>query len=345
MVNEYKNCSTTGQYIHYSQQGQNQSKVVNQMKDDRRRSHSTKKKVNPPTSFTIRKDDLLLQSLISNVPHKTRKIIKAVLRDRQVLVDGKPVTQFDHVVKAGQCVEVTWSREVKDEHPGTLDIVHMDQDIIVINKPAGLLTIATDKEKRKTAYSLLSSLVKREHPDNKIFIIHRIDRETSGLLMFARNEAVKQHIQSTWEATIGQRTYVGVVEGDVTPSTGTITSWLTESKAFIVYSSQKKGHGKRAVTRYRKIRGNGTFSLLQINLETGRKHQIRVHMQDIHHPVIGDKKYGSNLNPLRRMGLHAQVLAFRHPTTGTPCCFDTGIPENFLRLFRTETKQQAAKTR
>ncbi len=304
-----------------------------------------KKRVNPPSSFTIQNDDLLLPSLISNLPHKTRKIIKAVLRDRQVLVDGEPITQFDHAVKTGQCVEVRWSREEKDEHPGTVDIVHIDQDIIVINKPAGLLTIATDKEKRKTAYSLLSSLVKSEHPDNKIFIVHRIDRETSGLLMFARSEEVKQQIQSTWNATIAQRTYVGVVEGEVTPSTGKITSWLTESKAFIVYSSQRKGHGKRAVTRYRKIQGDGTLSLLQINLETGRKHQIRVHMQEIHHPIIGDKKYGSNLNPLRRMGLHAQVLAFKHPTTGKSCRFDTGIPKNFLRLFRTETKQQAVKSR
>jgi 23S rRNA pseudouridine1911/1915/1917 synthase len=313
------------------------------MKYDRHRSHSIKKKVHPSSSFTIEKDDLLLPSLISNVPHKTRKIIKAVLRDRQVFVDGEPVSQFDHAVKPGQCVEVRWSRDVNKEHLGPLDIVHMDQDLIVINKPAGLLTIATDKEKRKTAYSLLSNFVKTENPDNKIFIVHRIDRETSGLLMFARSEEVKRQIQSTWSATIGQRTYVGVVEGEVTSSTGKIVSWLTESKAFIVYSSQKKGQGKRAVTRYRKIQGNGTLSLLQINLETGRKHQIRVHMQEIDHPIIGDKKYGSNLNPLRRMGLHAQVLAFKHPTTGESCYFDTGIPKNFLRLFRPENKQQADK--
>lgn len=253
-------------------------------------------------------------------------------------VNGKPVTQFDHILKPGQCVEVRWERDVEETSVCQLDIVYKDQDIIVINKPAGLLTIATDREKRRTAYSILSTFVKTESPDNKIFIIHRIDRETSGLLMFARSEKVKQQVQTYWNATISQRTYIGVVEGDVAPPEGTITSWLTESKAFIVYSSQKQGSGKRAVTHYKKVRGNGTLSMLQIHLETGRKHQIRVHMQDIDHPVIGDKKYGSKISPLRRMGLHAQLLEFVHPTTGKLCRFDTGIPKKFLKLFAPEKK-------
>lgn len=311
---------------------------MSQMKNDRRRSHSGKNKVDH-NSFIIEQEDLLLPSLISNLPHKTRKTIKAVLRDRQVIVDGEVVTQFDHNLKPGQCVDVRWKRDEKEKDLGSLDIVHVDQDLIVINKPAGLLTIATDKEKRRTAYSMISNFVKAEDPDNKIFIVHRIDRETSGLLMFARSEEVKQQIQKSWNATISQRTYVGVVEGEVTPSAGTITSWLTESKAFIVYSSQKKEHGKRAVTRYNKIQGNNTLSLLQINLETGRKHQIRVHMQSINHPIIGDKKYGSTLNPIRRMGLHAQVLAFNHPRTGKSCYFDTGIPKIFLKLFSSGKRQ------
>ena len=140
----------------------------------------------------------------------------------------------------GQCVEVRWERDLNERHQSKLDIVHIDEDIVVINKPSGLLTIATDKEKRRTAYSLLSNFVKTENPENKIFIIHRIDRETSGLLMFARSEKVKQQIQKNWNATISQPTYIGVVEGEVAPHEGTITSWLTESKAFIVYSSQKQ---------------------------------------------------------------------------------------------------------
>ena len=309
-----------------------------QMKDDRGR-HSGKKKANL-SAYTVSQEDLLLPSLLSNLPNKNRKIIKAVLRGGQVRVDGRTVTQFNHILRTGQCVEVQWTRNPEEKLCEGLDIVHMDTDIIVINKPAGLLTIATDKEKRKTAFSMLSSFVKTEAPDNKIFIIHRLDRETSGLLMFARSERVKQRIQQTWDATISSRTYVGVVEGEPAAPSGIVTSWLNESKAFTVYSSQNSTHGKKAITRYRRIGGNGIFTLLQINLETGRKHQIRVHMQDLNHPIIGDRKYGSGINPLRRMGLHAQVLAFEHPTTGESCCFDTGIPAGFLRLVRQERRRQ-----
>lgn len=312
------------------------------MKNNRRPNYPNKKKVNP-TSFTLKKEDTLLSSLISNVAHKTRKTLKAVLRDGQVSVDNLPVTQFDHALVPGQCVEVRWEKDLKERLQSKLDIVHIDEDIVVINKPSGLLTIATDKEKRRTAYSILSNFVKTENPENKIFIIHRIDRETSGLLMFARSEKVKQQIQENWNATISQRTYIGVVEGEVAPTEGTITSWLTESKAFIVYSSQKQELGKKAVTNYRKIMGNSALTMLQINLETGRKHQIRVHMQDLGHPIIGDKKYGSNLNPIKRVGLHAQVLAFTHPTTGKLCRFDSGIPHKFMKLFSPGNKQRTSE--
>ncbi len=284
-------------------------------------------------SFTVEKKDTLLAGLLGFLPRKSRNVLKAVLRDGQVSVNGTPVTQFDHELRPGQKVEVCWDRKNPQQQPHGLNIVYEDKDLIIINKPSGLLTVATDKEKRKTAYAILSNYVKMENPDNKIFIIHRLDRETSGLLMFAKNEAIKHRIQETWTTTIDQRTYVGVVEGEVQQQEGTIVSWLHESKAFIVYSSQNSRHGQKAVTHYKKIRSNNLFSLLRINLETGRKHQIRVHMQDINHPIIGDPKYGSSQNPLRRMGLHAQVLAFTHPETGELCRFETEIPKKFLQLF------------
>ncbi len=194
-----------------------------------RRPNSPKKKKVNLTSFIIEQKDSLLSTLISHFPNKKRKLLKAVLRDRQVLVNGKPITQFDHCLWPGQQVEVRWDREVKNMHLGELDIIHEDQDIIVINKPPGLLTIATDKEKRRTAYSILSNYVKAENPDNKIFIIHRIDRETSGLLIFARSEKIKQQIQKSWNSTISQRTYIGVVEGAVTPARGN-NRFLAERK-------------------------------------------------------------------------------------------------------------------
>jgi len=283
--------------------------------------------------YTVATAEPLLISLLNNLPHKGRKVIKSVLRDRQVAIDGSPVTQFDHPLKPGQHVEVSWEKSIAWPQPKELHLVFEDPDIIVINKPAGLLTVATAKEKRKTAYSMLSSYIKKENPDNKIFVIHRLDRETSGLLMFAKSEIAQKRIQESWSSSISQRTYVGVVEGRVTRREGAITSWLSESKAFIVYSAQNPQHGKKAVTNYKVLQANSNFSLLQINLETGRKHQIRVHMQDIDHPIIGDKKYGSTTNPLRRLGLHARVLAFIHPITAERCHFETPIPEKFISLF------------
>ena len=295
------------------------------------------------SSYKVGTKETLLISLIENFPQKTRKLLKAVLKDRQVSVEGKTITQFDYVVIPGQEIVVTWEKNKTISHPRELNILHMDEDIVVINKPAGLLTVATDKEKRRTAYSMLSTYVKAENPDNKIFIIHRLDRETSGLLMFARTEEVKHQIQETWTSTISQRTYVGVVEGQVDPPEGTVTSWLTESSAFIVYSSTTDRTGKRAETHYKKIDGTKDLSLLKINLETGRKHQIRVHMQDIGHPIVGDKKYGAGANFMGRMALHAMVLSFKHPRTGEECHFDTGVPVKFKQLFQLPGKQKGKK--
>lgn len=300
------------------------------MKNSGKRRAPVKKKID---AFITDKEDTLLAFLLAKLPQKSRTIVKAVLKDRHIFVEGKPVTQFDHPLRPGQHVEVRWDPAAAHKPGQELKIIHEDEDLIVIDKPSGLLTVATDKEKRKTAYAMLSAYVKTQDPQNKIFIVHRLDRETSGLLLFAKNEKIKQQIQETWETTIAERTYIAVVEGLVEPPQGTITSWLKESSALVVYSHQSSQLGKKAITHYKRLRDNGTLSLLQLNLATGRKHQIRVHMQDINHPIIGDDKYGANQNPIRRLGLHAQVLAFTHPKTGKLCRFETAIPGKFLRLF------------
>lgn len=291
------------------------------------------KKTQQSEIFTVVTKGQLLDSLIVAFPNKSRKLLKIVLRNQQVLVNNQAVTQFDHPLKAGQTIEVHWQKTSPQKRPHGLNIIFEDDDIIVVNKPAGLLTVATDKEKRKTAYALLSAYVKLEDPENKIFIVHRIDRETSGLLLFAKNEKIKHKIQETWLTTIKERTYIAVVEGEIKRESGTITSYLNESKAFIVYSSKNPKVGKKGVTHYKTIKSNKGFSLLQVNLETGRKHQIRVHMQDIGHPVVGDTKYGSKIKPIGRLGLHAQGLVFTHPKTNELCSFETTIPAKFNQLF------------
>ncbi len=290
-------------------------------------------------SFTVEKDDTLLASLIAFLPQKKRNTIKAVLKDKQVSVDDIPVTQFDHVLTPGQKVTISWDRSAPQTKSHGLKIIFEDQYLIIIDKPAGLLTISTDKEKRQTAYAFLNDYVKAEDPDNKIFVLHRLDRETSGLLMFTKTKAIKQQIQETWNTAINQQTYFAVVEGKVEKPEETITSWLTESKALKVYSSQNQqvGHQK-AITHFKKIRGNDEFTLLQINMETSVKHQMRVHLQDIKHPIIGDKKYGSGINPIRRMALHAQFLAFTHPKTGKLHNIEIPIPKIFLKLVTNKKK-------
>ena len=307
------------------------------MKKIRPRTRPEKKSKKPDT-FTVENRGPMLESLFSAFPKKSRKLIKAVLRDCQVKVNNRTITQFDHPLKPGQVVEVNWEKTSPQKRPHGLNIIFEDDDILVVNKPAGLLTVATDKEKRKTAYSLLSEYVKEEHPDNKIFIVHRIDRETSGLLLFAKNEKIKLKIQETWISTIKKRSYIAAVEGEIKRKSGTISSYLNESKAYIVYSSKNPKVGKKAVTHYTTLKSNKDFSLLQVNLETGRKHQIRVHMQDIGHPVVGDVKYGSKVKPIGRLGLHALELVFTHPRTNELCSFKTGIPEKFYQLFNQKEK-------
>ncbi len=288
------------------------------------------------SKYLVEKNEFLLESLFEHFSSRSKKVVKAVLRDRQVSVDGRIVTRFDHPLFPGTKVEVSWEPNVQKKKIGQLEIVFEDEDLIIINKPAGLLSVGTDKEKRKTAYSMLSSYVRGENEKNRIFIIHRLDRDSSGLLMFAKSEKNQEKILKTWKSFIDQRTYIAVVEGEVDRQNGTIASWLTASKAFIVYSSQKQGSGQRAVTHFTKLQGNTDYTLVQIQMETGHKHQARVHMQDITHPIIGDKKYGAKSDPIHRLGLHAQVLVFTHPRSGKICRFGTVVPKLFLQLFSGE---------
>lgn len=290
------------------------------------------KKKKDDVAFVAEEEGELFTLLLAHMPGQAKKTVKVILRDRQVSVSGKTVTQYNHLVQPGQQVRARLQKVPFDQLYHGIQIVFEDPDLIVIDKPAGLLTVATDTEKRKTAYSILSDYVKKQNPANRIFIVHRIDRETSGLLLFAKSEKIKDVIQETWMSTITERAYVAVVEGRMEREEGSITSWLTESSAFKVYSSQNPQQGKKAVTHYQTLKANEEYSLVRLSLETGRKHQIRVHLQDIGHPVVGDKKYGAIGNPLRRLGLHAQVLAFVHPISNAPCRFESAVPVKLVQL-------------
>jgi len=276
----------------------------------------------------------LMKFLMMKFPEKSRKDIKSLLAHRQISVGSEITSKFDYPLQEGQQVVVNWNKVLIEKQPEGLNIVYEDPYLILIEKQAGLLSIATDSEKEQTAYSILSDHVKKRDPKNKIFVLHRLDRETSGVMMFAKSEKIQQMMQKSWKETVLERTYVAVVEGSVNKEQGTITSWLTESKAFIMYSSRTPNDGQKAITHYKVLKKNKHYSLLEVNLETGRKNQIRVHMKDIGHSVIGDKKYGSTKQPIARLGLHARVLAFKHPISGEEVRYEASIPKEFLNLFK-----------
>ena len=284
-------------------------------------------------TLKVLEPSLLMNFLQHHFSDKSRTTIKSILTHRQVSVDHKIITRHDHALLPGQTVIINWSRTPEEIHYPGMSILFEDEFLIVIEKEAGLLSIASDKETEKTAYSMLSHHVKKEDPKNKIFVVHRLDRETSGVMLFAKNQEIQFLLQEEWKKTIMERTYIAVVEGNLDKEHGTITSWLRESKALIVYSSQDPEKGQKAITHYKVLKQKGDYSLLEVNLETGRKNQIRVHLKDIGHSIAGDKKYGAITNPLRRLGLHARILSFKHPKTGMVVRFETQIPPRFLKLF------------
>lgn len=212
-----------------------------------------------------------------------------------------------------------------------LDIIYEDKDIIVINKKPHLLTISTENEKEKTLFHQVMLYLKKKNKANKVFIVHRLDKDTSGLIVFAKSETAKRKLQNDWENS--KRGYVTVVNGFVEKDKDTIKSYLMETKTLLVYSTNNKQDGKLAITSYEKINSNKLYSLLKINIKTGRKNQIRVHLNDIGHSIVGDKKYGNiKRDPLRRLCLHANYLEFTHPITNKKLVLETKIPSTFIDL-------------
>jgi 23S rRNA pseudouridine1911/1915/1917 synthase len=276
----------------------------------------------------------LMKFLIEKFPEKSRTTIKSLLAHKQVTVDNMVTTKFDHPLSRGQVVYINKKKSEEKPRFRGMRIVYEDASLIVVDKASGLLSMASETEKTRTAYSMLSEYVKKFDPKNLIFIVHRLDRDTSGLMMFAKSKKVQEILQKDWNDSIIDRSYICVVEGEMEKKEGSVTSWLKENKAMVMFSSQNPDDGQKATTNYKVLRTGKQFSLLEVKLETGRKNQIRVHMKDLGYPVTGDKKYGAKLNPIGQMGLHARVLSFKHPISGKVMRFDTPIPGKFLKILK-----------
>ena len=290
-------------------------------------------------TYSVTEPVKLLEFLFASMPERKRTNVKELLKHNSVKVGQLVTSQFDHPLQPGDVVAVNLTREWPRFYNRRVQLVYEDDDIIVINKGYGLLSMGNDKVREGTAYSILKDYVKWQDPRNKIFIVHRLDRDTSGLMMFARNPQAKEAMQHNWNNMVLERKYLAVVEGKVDDDEGEVRSYLAENSQYEVYSTNNPNEGQLAVTRYKVLKRANGYSLLEVSLDTGRKNQIRVHMKDLGHPIAGDRKYGARTSPIHRLALHAQTLRFAHPITRTLMSFSTPVPASFASMVKVGGKQ------
>lgn len=280
-------------------------------------------------------DDTLLNYLLKNINNKSKNNIKSLLKNGQISVNGKVITKHDYNIHKYNKISINYNI---DRSSDGLDIIYEDNEIIVVDKPHSLLTISTDKVKDATLYQMVSKYLKNKNKANKVFIVHRLDKETSGVVVFAKNKHIQELLQNNWDNIVKKREYVAIVQGILDKKEDTIESYLTENKLNIVYSTKNKQIGKLAITSYKVLKENKNYSYLLVNLSTGKKNQIRVHMSEMGHSIVGDKKYGSKINPLNRLGLHASTLELIHPITKKTLVFKSKVPRKFDNLFKTKSR-------
>ena len=274
------------------------------------------------------KECQLLDFLFEAMPDKSRTTVKSYLTKRRVQVNDLTTTQYNFPLRKGDRVTIGSGRVAPAPKSQQLRIVYEDADIIVIDKRNGLLSIGTDKEQKRTAYYILSDYVKEQHPDNKIFVVHRLDRETSGLMMFAKSEKIQEQMQRGWHKLVLDRRYVAVIEGALPHAEGVIDAPLTQDRNHKMWVT-RPGEGEDATTYYTTLRRGKEYSLVDLRLVTGKKNQIRAHLEWKGTPIAGDKKYHAKTTPAGRVCLHAYKLSITHPTTGQELHFDTRIPKLF----------------
>jgi len=283
---------------------------------------------------TVSKPSELLAFLFEAWPETKKKQVRAWLKFGSVAVNDKVITQFDHSLKPGDTVQIRPKGMAAPETKlaSGIRIRHEDADIIVIDKPAGLLSIASPSEDEKTAYAFLTDHVRMGNPRGRerVWVVHRLDRETSGVMIFAKNEPAKTALQNGWETV--EKKYLAVVEGAPPAEAGTFESWLDESNPLKVYAGANGPDARHATTHYRVTKKGKATTLVELTLETGRRHQIRVQLAEARCPIVGDKKYSAQTNPIKRIALHATTLRFLHPATQKEMRFDSPLPGDLGRL-------------
>ena len=279
--------------------------------------------------LVAKNDGELLEYLYSNLD-MPKKRIKQYLTHGSIYVNNNKVTQYNYKIIKGMNIVINTDNKNNKKLP--FDVLFEDNHIIVVNKPSGLLTIATSKEKEKTLYHIVRDYVIQKDKNKKIFIVHRLDKDTSGIVIFAKDEKTKNKLQENWNDYVKLREYVGIVYGNINKKEGQIIQKLKETKTNLVYVSHDN-EGKEAITNYKVLKENDNYSMLQIEIETGRKNQIRVAFASINHPIVGDKKYGDKKDKNLRLYLHANRLKIFYPELKKDILFETATPTEFKKIM------------
>lgn len=276
--------------------------------------------------YIVNENNELYTYLRNTLTTMSKNNIKSLLKNGNIYVNNKIITKHNYLVKENDIISIGTSIKTEETN---LKIIYEDDNIIVIDKPSKLLTISNKNEKEDTLYRKVSDYLKKQN--KKVFIIHRLDYDTSGIIMFAKNQKIQKLYQDNWNELAKEREYTAIVEG-ITNDKGHIESYLKQTKTLLVYSSKNKD-GYFSITDYKKITNNNKYSLLKIYISTGRRNQIRCHMHDISHPIAGDTRYNSKTNPLNRLCLHASTLKIINPLNNQLMVFESPMPEEFNKLL------------
>lgn len=285
--------------------------------------------------LTIKEDSTLLAAAAALLPdHKPTKL-KSMLRHNQLAINGVPSRQFDQPVSAGDQLWVNFDRSFQVFSHPRVKLVYEDNDIIVVDKGYGVLSTAAGKPSDDTVYNIVKKYARGFSDKANVYVVHRLDRDTSGLMLLTRTKQARDKLISNWNNMVIERKYIAVVEGKVQQQEGTVKSFLAENPdTFEMYSTEDKKLGRLAVTRYRVVKQGKRFAMVELEIKTGRKNQIRVHMHDLGNPVSGDRKYGGHQSPINRIALHATMLSFLHPISGKVVTFTSPVPDNFNMILK-----------
>ena len=284
--------------------------------------------------YPVKQEKPLLEFLMTEIPGNNRTRAKQLLAHKMVYIDNVLTTQFDTPLRVGQTVQIADRGNLHEFRSPYVKILYEDAFLLVVEKAEGILTNTMPGKNDNSVKKILDDYLKHQNRRIRAHTVHRLDRVTSGVLVFAKRIDILKTFMDHWQEIVSDRRYIAVVEGQMEKDAGVVSSWLTDNKMFVTYSVPYDNGGKYAVTHYRVLKRNENNSLVELKLETGRKNQIRVHMQDLHHSIVGDMKYGAESDPLGRVCLHAYLLDFQHPITGEHLHFETPYPKKFVDLMK-----------